>query len=811
MAIKKSELYSSLWASCNELRGGMDASQYKDYVLTLLFVKYVSDKYGSKSDSLIEVPKGASFEDMINLKGTPDIGDQINKAILRPLFEANGLEGTMELVDFNDDDKLGSGKDKVETLSNLIAVFENPALNFKNNRAEDDDILGDAYEFLMRHFASESGKSKGQFYTPAEVSRILAKIISVEKAETSSYSVYDPTCGSGSLLLKVATEAPNGLTIYGQEKDIATKSLSIMNMWLHGSPTAEIASGNTLANPKFKEKDGSLKRFDFVVANPPFSVKSWNKGIDALNDEYNRFRGYGVPPDKNGDYAFLLHIIASLKSTGKGAIILPHGVLFRGNAEAEIRKNLLERKLIKGIIGLPANLFYGTGIPASIIVIDKENATLQEQLPKEKQGVFIIDASKGFIKDGNKNRLREQDIHSIVDTFNGQIEQNKYARFVPFSEIEANEYNLNIPRYIDTQEVEDIQDLTAHLKGGIPNRDVDGLNEYWEVYPNLKTTLFSELRRDYSQLNIDITAIKETIYSHVEFVNYNNQLKEVFNTWQSQAKDLLLGINETTKPKQFIHQLSEGLLEAYKNKPLVDNYKIYQHLMDYWESTLKDDVYLVVEDGWKATVKRIVEKNKKGKEIDKGWTCDLLPKALVIDTYLNAEKEALQNLENQLENTSASILSLQEEHAVEGSLLEDATNDKGAFTKAIITAFIKKNKGDSTEKEAVAIANEVLQGYTKETKLKKEIKTAEANLDVLLLKQYAELTDDEVQNIVVNHKWLAYLQNALQTEVESISQSLTATIKTLAERYNKTLKQLDATVTDLESEVNTHLDKMGLI
>jgi len=811
MAIKKSELYSSLWASCNELRGGMDASQYKDYVLTLLFVKYVSDKYGNQTDSLIEVPKGASFEDMINLKGATDIGDQINKNILRPLFAANGLEGTMELVDFNDDDKLGSGKDKIETLSNLIAVFENPALNFKNNRAEDDDILGDAYEFLMRHFASESGKSKGQFYTPAEVSRILANIIEVDKADTPSYSVYDPTCGSGSLLLKVASESQNGLTIYGQEKDIATKSLSIMNMWLHGNPEAEIASGNTLANPQFKEKDGSLKRFDFVVANPPFSVKNWNKGIDVVNDEFNRFRGYGTPPDKNGDYAFLLHIVASLKSTGKGAVILPHGVLFRGNAEADIRQNLLERKLIKGIIGLPANLFYGTGIPACIIVIDKEHATAQEKLPEEQQGVFIIDASKGFIKDGNKNRLREQDIHHIVDTFNGQIAQNRYARFVPYTEIEANEYNLNIPRYIDTQEAEEIQDLTAHLKGGIPNRDIDGLNAYWEVYPNLKTTLFSELRTGYSQLNIAPTAIKETIYSHTEFVSYNNQLKEVFSTWQEQAKDLLLGINETTKPKQFIHQLSEGLLEAYKNKPLVDNYKIYQHLMDYWESTLKDDVYLVVEEGWKATVKRIVEKNKKGNEIDKGWTCDLLPKTLVIDTYLSAEKEALQNLENQLENTGATIVSLQEEHAVEGSLLEDVTNDKGAFTKAIITAFIKKNKGDSTEKEAVAIANEVLQGYTKEAKLKKEIKTAETNLDVLLLKQYAELTDDEVQNLVVNHKWLTYLQNALQTEVESISQSLTATIKTLAERYSKTLTALDTSVTELENEVNTHLQKMGLL
>lgn len=241
MAIKKSELYSSLWASCDELRGGMDASQYKDYVLTMLFVKYVSDKYANKTDSLIEVPAGATFEDMIALKGQTDIGDQINKKILKPLFAANGLEGSMELVDFNDDDKLGSGNEKVELLGNLIAIFENPALDFKNNRAEDDDILGDAYEFLMRHFASESGKSKGQFYTPAEVSRILAKIINVDKADKPSYTVYDPTCGSGSLLLKVADETENGLTIYGQEKDIATKGLAIMNMWLHGYPEASIA------------------------------------------------------------------------------------------------------------------------------------------------------------------------------------------------------------------------------------------------------------------------------------------------------------------------------------------------------------------------------------------------------------------------------------------------------------------------------------------------------------------------------------------------------------------------------------------
>jgi type I restriction enzyme M protein len=597
MAIKKSELYSSLWASCDELRGGMDASQYKDYVLTMLFVKYVSDKYANKSNSLIEVPKGATFEDMVALKGKTDIGDQINKKILKPLFSANGLEGTVELVDFNDDDKLGSDKEKVDRLSNLIAIFENPALDFKNNRAEDDDILGDAYEYLMRHFATESGKSKGQFYTPSEVSRILAKVIDVQKADKPSYTVYDPTCGSGSLLLKVAEESPKGLSIYGQEMDIATKSLAVMNMWLHGYPEASIAGKNTIATPQFKEPDGRLKRFDFVVANPPFSTKSWSNGISPMNDEFNRFKEYGVPPDKNGDYAFLLHIIASLKSTGKGAIILPHGVLFRGGAEGEIRKNIIERKLIKGIIGLPANLFYGTGIPACIIVIDKENAD-------SRKGIFMIDASKGFMKDGNKNRLREQDIHLVVDIFNNQKDVEKYARFVPFEEIEKNEFNLNIPRYIDTQEEEDIQDLNAHLNGGIPNRDIENLKGYWKVYPSLNVELFGPLRDGYSQLKVDTSAIKETIFSHKEFTSYGKELDAVFEAWKGIVNKTLISINKDTKPKQFIHVISEELLEQYQEKALIDRYDIYQHLMNYWNETMKDDVYMVIEDGWVARVRR---------------------------------------------------------------------------------------------------------------------------------------------------------------------------------------------------------------
>jgi type I restriction enzyme M protein len=457
MALKKSELYSSLWASCDELRGGMDASQYKDYVLVLLFIKYISDKYAGVPYAPITIPAGASFKDMVALKGKPDIGDQINKKIIAPLANANRLS---DFPDFNDANKLGNGKEMVDRLTNLIAIFENKALDFSKNRAEGDDILGDAYEYLMRHFATESGKSKGQFYTPAEVSRIIAQLLGIREAKTSAATtVYDPTCGSGSLLLKVADEAHTPVTINGQEKDATTAGLARMNMILHNNPTAMIVQGNTLTDPKFKDAD-TLKTFDYVVANPPFSDKRWSTGLDPLNDPYQRFQPFGIPPKKQGDYAYLLHIVRSLKSAGKGACIMPHGVLFRGGAEADIRRNLVRKGYVKGIIGLPANLFYGTGIPACIVVLDKEGA-------HARKGIFMINASQGFMKDGPKNRLRAQDIHKIVDVFIRRLDLPRYARMVSVEEIEKNEFNLNLPRYIDSQTPEDVQDIEGHLKGGI--------------------------------------------------------------------------------------------------------------------------------------------------------------------------------------------------------------------------------------------------------------------------------------------------------------------------------------------------------
>ena len=312
----------------------------------------------------------------------------------------------------------------VDRLTNLVGIFQKPELDFSKNRADNDDILGDAYEYLMRHFATESGKSKGQFYTPSEVSRIMAKVIGISPANArANTTVYDPTCGSGSLLLKVAAEAGKRITIEGQEKDVTTAGLARMNMILHDFPTAKILTGDTLSNPKFKEEHGEgLRTYDYVVANPPFSDKTWSTGLMPALDAFQRFQ-WGAPPAKQGDYAYLLHIIRSLKSTGKGACILPHGVLFRGNAEAVIRQKLVRSGYLKGIIGLPPNLFYGTGIPACIVVLDKENA-------QARKGVFMIDASRGFLKDGNKNRLRERDLHRIVDVFTNSEEHAGYSRLV---------------------------------------------------------------------------------------------------------------------------------------------------------------------------------------------------------------------------------------------------------------------------------------------------------------------------------------------------------------------------------------------
>ena len=815
MAIKKSELYSSLWQSCDELRGGMDASQYKDYVLVLLFVKYVSDKFSGKLYAPITIPPGASFADMVALKGKSDIGDQINKKILGPLAEANKLS---DMPDFNDPAKLGDGKEKVDRLTNLIAIFENPALDFSQNRADGDDLLGDAYEYLMRHFATESGKSKGQFYTPAEVSRIMAQVLGIRNAKTTNdTTVYDPTCGSGSLLLKIGDEAQRGkdvkVTLYGQEKDNATAGLARMNMILHDYATADIKQGNTLANPLFTDGAG-LKTFDYVVANPPFSDKRWSTGLTPDSDPFGRFDGYGIPPGKQGDYAYLLHILRSIKPNGKGACILPHGVLFRGNAEGAIRKNLIQRGVIKGIIGLPANLFYGTGIPACIILLDKEGANA-------RKGIFMIDASKGFRKDGPKNRLREQDLHRIVDIFTKQLDIPGFSRMVPVAEISdaKNDYNLNLPRYINSTEAEDLQDIEGHLRGGIPNRDLDGLKAYWQVIPAVRAALFEDDRLGYSQLRITVADIKPAIFSHPEFTAFNTKATELFANWKAVNIPILKAFDQNGHPKALIESMAESLLASFEKAPLLDCYDIYQHLMDFWGESMQDDCYLIAADGWKqAAQPRLIieEKGKKSKVSPdfilgkKKYAAELIPPVLVITRYFSKEQAEIDALESQLSALEQQLEEMAEEHGGEGGLLEDAKNDKDRLTKASATARLKEIKTDKDGAEERQALQDYLALIEQEADADSNIKTAQEALITKVAIKYGQLTEGDIKTLVVEDKWIATLAIAVQGELDRVSQTLTGRIRELAERYVSPLPKIIDEVTILSKRVDEHLKKMGI-
>ncbi|WP_277073502.1 type I restriction-modification system subunit M [Simonsiella muelleri] len=814
MAIKKTELYSSLWASCDELRGGMDASLYKDYVLTLLFLKYVSDKFKAKT-GMIDLPNGTTFDNIVALKNTANIGDKLN-IILKQIAEANDLQGVIDVADFNDEEKLGKGKEQVERLSNLVSIFQK--LDLSANQADGDDLLGDAYEYLMRHFATESGKSKGQFYTPAEVSRIMAKIIGIAPDSPASTTVYDPTCGSGSLLLKVATQANNTISLYGQEKDVSTASLARMNMILHNNETAEISTGNTIAAPAFL-KDGQLRTFDFAVANPPFSSKNWTNGIKPENDE--RF-AYGIPPEKNGDYAFLLHLIKSLKPTGKGAIILPHGVLFRGNAEAKIRAELLKQGLIKGIIGLPANLFYGTGIPACIIVIDKEHAQTAQFANDEKTevvsggNVFMIDASKYFIKDGNKNRLREQDIHKIIDTFTKRLEIAHYSRQVSLQEIVAQDYNLNLPRYIDNGEREDIQDLNAHLYGDIPVADIDDLADFWQVFPQLKNELF-EAKGERYHAKLPAEQIKSHILAHTEYAQFKQRTLQPFTQWQHANN--LRQMAQGNRPKELIHQWSESLLDCYKNSQLIANYDIYQILMNYWQDVMQDDVYMICQDGWdlgKQLLREIKkpEKDEKGKTpkaephdfvINKAkYKAELIPPTLIAKRYFGEQLAQIQTFQAAFDTASQELESYLEEHA--NGLLENTADDKDKITAKSLKTALKT----STDSEETTAIKHAIKLFDAEKHAKDALKTATEALDLAVFTQYGKLSASDIQTLVIDDKWLADLGGYIHSEMERVVQTLASRVQTLETRYHEPLSQIEMQVAELTAKVNAHLKAMGL-
>ena len=822
MAIKKSDLYSSLWQSCDELRGGMDASQYKDYVLFLLFIKYISDKYGDSTDFAppVTIPKGASFTDMLELRGKSDIGDRINTQVIAPLVQANTRLARSDFPDFNDPNKLGQGNEMVERLTNLINIFARPELDFSQNRADHDDILGDAYEYLMRHFATESGKSKGQFYTPAEVSRVIAQAIGISPRNTkASTTAYDPTCGSGSLLLKVAAQAGKQITLEGQEKDVTTAGLARMNMILHNFPTASIMSANTLSAPKFKDGE-QLRTYDYVVANPPFSDKTWSTGLTPSMDPFQRFT-WGEPPPRQGDYAYLLHIIRSMKGAGKAACVLPHGVLFRGNAEATIREQLVRSGYLKGIIGLPPNLFYGTGIPACIVVLDKENAA-------GRKGVFMIDASRGFRKDGPKNRLREQDIHRIVDTFTRQVDVPRYARMVGIEEIAdpKNDFNLNLPRYIDNTEPEDLQDIDGHLRGGIPERDVDALGAYWQVFPSVCGVLFESAGHPgYARLKPAPTEVKRAILEHPEFTAFQQKVGQVFDDWRGSTTPRLTGFGKDGHPKELIETIAEDLLAAFSHLPLLDAYDIYQHLMDYWAESMQDDAYLIAADDWVkgAQPREIVRVKGKNNKLTwpephdylKGrrrFKSDLVPAPILVARYFAAERSALEALDDRLAALEHQLDEMREENGGDDGLLAEVIEgqgDKQKITAKAVNARLKEIGNDPFHADERSALKHYADLLKQQSGSKAKRKAAQEDLDQKIDAKYPRLSEVEIKTLVVDDKWTACLSTSVQSEIDRVSQTLTGRIRQLAERYATPLPKLTEKVEGLAARVDEHLKKMG--
>ena len=887
MAVKKTELYSSLWASCDALRGGMDASQYKDYILTLLFMKYVTDKYkGQKYGDLTVFDKahdpnpdpekrtGCSFDDFIALKNKKNIGEGIDKIIAR-LAEVNeSLKGVIDIAHFNDEAKIGKGQEMVDKLTKLIAIFQRPELDFSKNKAEGDDIIGDAYEYLMRNFATESGKSKGQFYTPAEVSRILAKVIGIDKCTDHDATVCDPACGSGSLLIRALEEAPFEISGYGQEKEGSTAGLAKMNAVLHNKATIKIMAGNTFSDPQFTRADDAseLERFDYIVANPPFSLKNWSDGLK----EFGRFTGYGDrPPEKNGDYAWLMHILKTLKSTGKAAVILPHGVLFRGNAEGAIRQAIVDKGWIKGIISLPPNLFYGTGIPACILIIDKEGA-------ENRAGIFMIDAGKGYVKDGSKNRLREQDIYRIVTTFNEEITTDiKYARFVPNKEIkEKNGYNLNISRYIDSSEPEDIQNIYAHIHGGIPTTDIDALERFWTAFPTLKDELLGVFSEGYYKLNVEEDVIRQTTYSNAEFVAYGEMIDEALTQWRDYADTKLKTLNADVSAKELIVELAQAILKEFEGLTLINKYDVYQVLLAYWNQILGDDVSLIISEDMGYGVAREIEDIKKEtKKTDAdgnteykvvGWEGKLIPKAIIISELFPEEKKAIDDLVEFVAETDSRLMSLIEESAEDSTLsevaeggkvkskdvqekmdaimgsvhtplidgllelqkllpsmkkkdytvyindhtiLEVAYTEKGTVTKASIAYALAMARAEAPVPEAYADdyaeLKEAYELARKSEETTKLIKEMDKDLDEKAQGRYAILTDDEIMDLLVNKKWYYAIGTGINELYTAISHQLAGRIIELSKRYENTLPELMKQTADYEAKVKMHLERMG--
>ena len=829
--MNKQQLAAKIWESANKMRSKIEANEYKDYILGFIFYKFLSEKevkYLKENDwtdeylpelteedteTLESVQKNLgyfiSYENLFSTwleKGrdfsVQDVRDALSafSRLINPTHK-KVFEGVFDTLQTGLS-KLGdSSASQSKAISDLIHLIKDIPMDGK----QDYDVLGFIYEYLISMFAANAGKKAGEFYTPHEVSMLMSEIVADHLKDRDEIKIYDPTSGSGSLLINIGKSAAkfieneNNIKYYAQELKQNTYNLTRMNLVMRGILPDNIVTrnGDTLENdwPYFDENDpiGTYDPLyvDAVVSNPPYS-QAWNPEDKETDPRYARF---GLAPKGKADYAFLLHDLFHIKSDGIMTIVLPHGVLFRGGEEGEIRKNLIEQNHIDAIIGLPANIFFGTGIPTIIMVLKQKRTNTD---------VLIVEASKGFIKVGKNNKLRASDIKRIVDVVTKRESVEKFSKVVSRDEIRNNEYNLNIPRYVDSSEAAESWDIYASMFGGIPWSEIDELKEYWHAFPSLKSALFENTSSDYCKLTA--TDIKKVIKDHNDIQSFENNYYAAFNGFDQYLYDELIDKMDTLNISKTEAVLSLNIFERLKNIPLVDKYEAYQLLDDDW-TKLAVDLEMIQTEGFEATKKvdpNMVVKKKDGKEqeVQEGWVGRIIPFDLIQDTLLADDKVALKEKENRLSEIASEYEELFE------SLTEEEKEGDYASEGGFVNAEIKKAlKSDSIEPEIKEKLLKAAALNTEEKSLKAAIKKETRLLEVKTKDTIEGLSDTQV-NELLKAKWIQPLIQSLMKLPDRIVNELVSKIETLAKKYETTFAEVETEIADTQAALSAMIDEL---
>lgn len=831
--MNKQQLASKIWESANKMRSKIEANEYKDYILGFIFYKFLSDKelkYLKENDyedadirELTEEDEDAvkdiqtsigyfiAYENLFStwlemgsdfdvdnvrtaLSAFTRLISESHKKVFNKIFDTlqSGLS------------KLGdSSKSQTKAVSDLIYLIKDIPMDGK----QDYDVLGFVYEYLISNFAANAGKKAGEFYTPHEVSVLMSEIVAEHLKDRDKIEIYDPTSGSGSLLINIGKslskymDNSNGIKYYAQELKENTYNLTRMNLVMRGIIPSNIyaRNGDTLEDdwPYFDDADPIASYdplyVDAVVSNPPYS-QNWNPSGKEMDP---RYAGYGIAPKSKADYAFLLHDLYHLKPDGIMNIVLPHGVLFRGGEEGEIRKNLIENNKIDAIIGLPSNIFFGTGIPTIVMVLKQK---------RTNDDVLIIDASKGFIKEGKNNKLRDSDIKKIVDTFKNRSSIDKYSKVVSRDEIRQNDYNLNIPRYVDSSEKAESWDIYALMFGGIPENELSDYNEYWNAFPTLRDDLYSKTGSSYYGLNTD--DVKATIKNNKDVRAFIEEYKNAFNGFDEALENILIKNIESINISMAEILIGDEIFRRIKDKPLVNAYEAYQLFSDEW-NTVSVDLEIIQTEGFEATKKvnpNMVSKKKDGKdvEVQDGWAGHIIPFSLVQDKILYNEKKALDDKENRLADIKSIYEELLEEFTEDEKEMGFISEDRDAFVNAEV---IKASKSKELEEETVVKLKKVVDIIDEEKKLKKDIKKLSAELENETKKKIEELTDSEVIELL-KYKWIEPIVKGLEVIPTRIIEGLSSKMDALVKKYELTFSDVEKEIAETEKSLRDMLEDL---